>query len=228
MRVRPAASELPKGVQGPAVPPGPYPTDQGYMPRGLSKKDPLVKRYPGLPAGVQGPGVPPGPYPTEKGYAPKGFAKHDPLVRQMSRPASKKPFVIEGFPITDRTGKLYEPARFEPHLLPLRVTDPRTGQFTNRRWLSPSKRGVPWYGPPTVTFARYLRCLTSVIFQLHRSILAIRNKHDLSLVTKDYHVVIRFLKRNGLSTVSANVQHWMRVVSVGLRLAKENTVLGIH
>lgn len=121
--------------------------------------------------------------------------------------------------VYDRKGNPFHTNRYEPHLLPLRVTDPVQKKLS-ARWLPPSKRGIPFCGPPTVSFARFLRNTSAAYLQVLRQCHSIRGLRDYRLCCKQYHEIRRFFKRSTLFSQSDNVLRSLKVIGISLRIAK--------
>jgi len=123
--------------------------------------------------------------------------------------------------VRDRVGIPFHISRYEPHLLPLGVTDPRGEKYKRSRWLSPSVRGVPFCGPPTLSFARFLRNTSAAYIQVLRQCQSIRDLHDYRLYNRQYHELVRFFKSSKLVHQSDNVVRSLKVIGISLRIAKK-------
>lgn len=121
--------------------------------------------------------------------------------------------------IYDGKGNPFHTKRYEPHLLPLRVTDPRQKKLSSR-WITPSKRGIPFCGPPTISFARFLRNTSAAYLTMLRQCHNISSLHDHRLLCKQYHELRRFLQGSSLTRHSDNVQRSLKVIGMSLRLSK--------
>jgi hypothetical protein len=150
-------------------------------------------------------GPKPPPSATEWGYIPP-LTKSEPEVVLAVRNSKGDPF---------------EPSRFEPHVLPLRVTNPKYRLYKSRKWNPPSKTGIPFYGPPTIALARLQRNLAIAVIQVKRLCHSTRTNHEFNLLRKSFHELIRLLKASGLAHCSSNVKHWMGVLGVSLRIAEK-------
>jgi hypothetical protein len=123
--------------------------------------------------------------------------------------------------VRDRKGIPFRIKRYEPHLLPLQVTDPRGEKYKKGRWLSPSKRGVPFCGPPTLSFARFLRNISSAYIQVLRQCQSIKDLREYRLCNKQYHDLARFFVSSKLVYQSDNVVRSLKVIGMSLRFAKK-------
>lgn len=143
-----------------------------------------------------------------------------PLQVASPKTKSRKGLYVDPAKLDLRSGSPHI-VRYEPHMIPLRVTDPKNHLHQKVHWLKPSKRGIAFCGPPTITFVKFLRNLCVCYTQILRLCRSIRSRSEYNLYNKLYHSLWRFLQGNNIVNGSDNVINCLKAIGIILRFAKK-------